>query len=60
MELGELSEPRVPRRERIFWLVSVRYRPNAASGGWSYERDFFTAVKRETPALLQAPRIVQY
>ena len=26
--------------------VPVRYRPNAASGGWGYGRDLFNAVKR--------------
>ena len=26
--------------------VPVRYRPNAASGGWSYGRDLVSAVKR--------------
>ena len=39
---------------RTNWLkVPVRYRPNAASGGWSYGRDLVSAVKRarETPAL---------
>ena len=29
-----------------FRMIPVRYRPNAASGGWGYGRDLCTAVKR--------------
>ena len=35
----------------LFEKVPVRYRPNGASGGWSYGRDLVSAVKREAPAL---------
>ena len=38
--------------EHIFWLVPVRYRPNAAYGGWSYERDFVLHwCEGDTPGL---------
>ena len=30
----------------IFRMVPVRYRPNAASGGWGYGRDLVSAAKR--------------
>ena len=36
-------------RRLVYFKVPVRYRPNAASGGWGYGRDLASAVKMDTP-----------